>query len=309
MKRLFVSSIAFFSVLGCLMAQNVSDLIISEVLPEPDSTGILDAYGRRSGWIEIFNTSQGTVNFGGCFLTDDPQDLKKSPIPKGDFKTKLGPRQTALFFATGNNSEGTFYSGLVLSPGKTVYLVSNDGRTIIDSLSVPSDLPYGYSARKEAHDLKSMVFELIPEPAIPSPGIPNTDPNAQTKAQVMAVRDPHGWTLTVVSISVVFCALAILWGLFILLFRILAASDKAPVKKPVAAKKASGTPDSEVAAAIACALDMECSGEDYAAIAAAVHLYLSDMVHDEETYIITINRKDSTWNEKSSMFRRLPSKE
>ena len=79
-----------------LKAQNVSDLIISEVLARPDSTGILDDYGRRSGWIELYNKSTGTVNFGGCYLTDDPDKLRKSIIPKSDLRTKLGPRQTVF---------------------------------------------------------------------------------------------------------------------------------------------------------------------------------------------------------------------
>ena len=48
--------------LPSLRAQNVIDLIIAEVLAVPDSTGIVDDYGRQGGWIEIFNTSQGTVN-------------------------------------------------------------------------------------------------------------------------------------------------------------------------------------------------------------------------------------------------------
>ena len=61
-----------------LRAQNVIDLIIAEALAVPDSTGIVDDYGRQGGWIEIFNTSQGTVNIAGCFLTDDRSNLKKS---------------------------------------------------------------------------------------------------------------------------------------------------------------------------------------------------------------------------------------
>ena len=64
-----------------LSAQNVSDLIINEVLAEnPD--GITDSYGQRSGWIEILNTSYGTVDFAGCYLSDDKDNLRKYYIPK-----------------------------------------------------------------------------------------------------------------------------------------------------------------------------------------------------------------------------------
>ena len=97
-------------------------------------------------------------------------------------------------------------------------------------------------------------------------------------ADRMAATDPHGWTLTIISVGVVFIALIILYGLYSLSGRIL----------------------------IALALDMENGGDTYAAIATAVHLYLSDTVHDTEPGIVTITRKDSAWNNKELTFRRLP---
>ena len=51
---------------------------------------------------------------------------------------------------------------------------------------------------------------------------------------------------------------------------------------------------------------MECSGDEYAAIATAVHLYLNDAIHDVEPGIVTIVRKDSAWNNKELNFRKLP---
>lgn len=289
-----------------LRAQNVSDLIISEALAEPDSTGILDGYGRRGGWIELYNTSTGTVNFGGCFLTDDRNDLKKSIIPKSDNRTKLGPRQVVLFYASGNSADGTFYTGFTLLPGSSIYLVSNDGHTIIDSLKVPETLPCGKSVMKLADDLRQKHFLPVEEPANPSPAILNGSQTGGSKAQRMAETDPHGFTLSIVSVSVVFSALAILWFLFWLLFerpaKRKAAPQKQPKKKPAAAQ-----PDEEVAAAIAAALDMENSGDDYAAIAAALHLHFSTSVHDVEPGFITIRREGkSAWNNKQLNFRKLP---
>ena len=168
-----------------LRAQNVIDLIIAEALAVPDSTGIVDDYGRQGGWIEIFNTSQGTVNIAGCFLTDDRSDLKKSIIPKGDLKTKIGPRQTTLFYASGNGADGTFYTNFKIRPGSTVYLVSNDGRTVIDSLVIPAHIPAGMSMAKRAFDLRQKEFEPLPDPQVPSPAIFNGDLNTATKAEAM----------------------------------------------------------------------------------------------------------------------------
>ena len=303
-----------------LRAQNVIDLIIAEALAVPDSTGIVDDFGRQGGWIEIFNTSQGTVNIAGCFLTDDRSDLKKSIIPKGDLKTKIGPRQTTLFYASGNGDDGTFYTSFQVRKGSTVYLVSNDGRTIIDSLVIPATLPDGMSMKKQAFDLKQKVFEALPDPSVPSPGIYNGDLNAATKAEAMKEKDPHGGILSLVAVTVVFSALAILWFLFWLFFdrpakKKAAAKNQPPKpKKEKKSKKAAvipsvakESPSDEVAAAIALAMDMEQGGDDYAAIAAAMHLYFSDAVHDAESFVLTMRPKEgSAWNDKKQIFRKLP---
>ena len=289
-------------------AQNVSDLIISEALAVPDSTGILDDYGARNGWIEILNTSQGTVTVGGCFLTDDKGNLKKSLIPKTDSRSQLLPRQVMLFYASGKGSQGTFYTDFKVQKGSTLYLVSNDGRTIIDSLVVPVDLPDGMSVAKFPVDAKQIKHATAKEPCVPTPGILNDSVNSKTKAQEMAEKDPHGFILTVVSVSVVFLALAILWFLFTSLFK---DKSKQPVKeKKAPVKKAAKAPEDEgVAIAIALALAMERSDGDFAAIAMALHLHLSQSVHDAESFVVTFDKeagKNSLWRNKQLNFRQLP---
>ena len=308
-KRILLILALTASCFTTLRAQNVIDLIIAEALAVPDSTGIVDDYGRREGWIEIFNTSQGTVNMAGCFLTDDRNDLKKSIIPKGDLKTKIGPRQTVLFFASGNGQDGTFYANFPVRTGSTLYLVSNDGHTVIDSLVIPAGLPAGMSMSKRAFDLRQKEFEPLPEPTVPSPGIFNGDLNAATKAQAMAEKDPHGGILSLVAVSVVFSALAILWFLFWLFFDRPAKKKAQPAKprKTASPSAAKESPSDEIAAVIALALDMEQGGDVYAAIALAMDLYFNDTVHDAESFVLTMRPKEgSAWNDKKQNFRKLP---
>lgn len=306
--RKFLTTVLVLATALSLRAQNVSDLIISEAVAQPDSTGILDDYGRRSGWIELYNKSTGTVNFGGCYLTDDRTNLRKSLIPKSDLRTKLGPRQVVLIWCSGRGADGTFYADFTLEPGKTVYLVSNDGRTIIDSLAIPATLPYGLAAYKLAADIRQQEFEFIDNPEVPSPRMINGDHGSATKGEIMKERDPYGWILSVVSVSVVFSALALLWFLFWLLFdrpaKKAANATAAPSAKKLA--KPGTNEEAQVAAAIALALDMETGGDTYAAIATAVHLYLTQSVHDVEPGIVTIRRTESGWNNKALNFRKLP---
>ncbi len=117
----------------------------------------------------------------------------------------------------------------------------------------------------------------------------------------MMQTDPHGWTLTLISVTVVFAALIVLYFIYTFSGSLFSGKIKLP-RKP--GKKASA--NAEVAAAIALAIDMECSGDEYAAIATAVHLYLSDTVHDVEPGFITIVRSESSWNNKALTFRNLP---
>ena len=93
----------------------------------------------------------------------------------------------------------------------------------------------------------------------------------QTGAQKMAQTDPHGLTLTFISIGVVFLALIILYCIYSLSGSIFSGKFKRkPSRK---ASKASSRPSDEEAAAIAMALDLYSGGDEVgAAIATALHL-------------------------------------
>lgn len=115
------------------------------------------------------------------------------------------------------------------------------------------------------------------------------------KSADIAIRDPHGAIITLVSVFVVFSALTILYFAYTFIGKM--SSGSINLKKtfiPTAKKYGKAlkqTPSEEEAAAIALAIDQELNGEIYAAIGMALHQYLNDTVHDNESYIITIKRK------------------
>ena len=113
--------------------------------------------------------------------------------------------------------------------------------------------------------------------------------NVAAKSADMAARDPHGAIITLVSVSVVFCALITLFFAYTLIGKISSGRFRLPKRKKKQLK--TGTPTPEEAAAIALALDQEMNGETYAAIGMALHQYLNETVHDNESYIITIKRR------------------
>lgn len=120
-------------------------------------------------------------------------------------------------------------------------------------------------------------------------------------ADRMAQVDPHGWTLTMISVCVVFCALIILFFIYTLSGKIFSGKFKLGAKKKVAGDEA----DDAVAAAITLAIDAETGrGDEAAAIALALHLHLNGGVHDIEPGIITICHKPSGWDDKQRNFRK-----
>ena len=121
----------------------------------------------------------------------------------------------------------------------------------------------------------------------------------------MAEIDPHGWTLTLISVGVVFSALIVLYFIYNFSGNIFSGKYK---RKPKAPKAAKGAPSGEVAAAIAMALNAEAGGETEAAIATALHLYLSESVHDFEPGFITLKHTTSAWDDRQFNFRKTPRK-
>ena len=302
-SRIFILSILTLSAAASLHSQNMSDLLIGEVLVE-NTCGILDGSGQRNGWIEVFNTSNGTVKFGGCYLSDDKADLRKYHIPTSDRSAQLGPRQSIVFYTSGDSSQGTFYTNFKLRRGTTLYLVSNDGKTIIDEVEIPADLPADNSIMRVPTGVKAMDFVTRISDR-PTPGSYNGDVDAKSKSEVMKEKDPHGWVLTLIAVSVVFTALMILSFIFGWIGNYNKGSKPRKEKKVKKAK--GGKIDPEIAAAISMALSQEFGNEVYAAIALALHDYLGGGIHDLESFILTIKpTPGSTWADKTQNFRQLP---
>lgn len=115
--------------------------------------------------------------------------------------------------------------------------------------------------------------------------------NVIAKSAEMAARDPHGVIITLVSVTTVFSVLTILYFAYTFIGK--AVNSRIDIKSLLKRKKKADRkmPSDEEAAAIAMALDQEMNGEAYAAIGLALHRYLNETVHDNESYIITIRRR------------------
>lgn len=143
---------------------------------------------------------------------------------------------------------------------------------------------------------------------------PYTDGHTITaKAEALWQTDPHGWTLTLIAVATVFLGLIILYFIYNLSGNIFSGKykkareekkAKAAAVKAVAAPKAAGKANDEVAAAIAMALQMNGGDEVYAAIATALHLHLSCSSRVDESFVLTIKPSQSEWGNKVLNFRK-----
>lgn len=106
------------------------------------------------------------------------------------------------------------------------------------------------------------------------------------KSEEIAAADPVGLGLTVASVSVVFLVLIFLAIIFTQYGKMLMNIQKKRAVKAAAATTPAAT--SQAASSV------DVSGEVYAAIATAVHLY-HDELHDEENTIITIQKVERSW--------------
>ena len=128
-------------------------------------------------------------------------------------------------------------------------------------------------------------------------------------AKALAASDPHGWTLTLISVSVVFGALIILYIIYTLLGGFMSGAFKEKWEKRRKSRPSAASPDAETAAAIALALSLEGGeNETAAAIAVALELARLDEAHDAESYVITFAHPCGPWADKRATFRKYPKK-
>ncbi len=271
-------------------AQNAVALKLNEILVINDSNAV-DDFGEHSPWIEIFNSSYNTVNIGGCYLTDDLNNPTKYWIPTGDPATKISARCYTVFWADNHPTRGIFHLNFDLSEGKTIAIFDANGKTLIDKIEIPAgqkpDVTYG---RPENDSSEWVYLEKS------TPGANNDYTKKKSAGESFVEMDPFGIGMTIIAMTVVFMALAVLYIIYKNMGRFFIRRGAKSVKPALS--------DTNVVAESV----EEMSGEVNAAIAMALHLYQSEM-HDYENTVLTIqkvSRTYSPWSSKIYTLRKIP---
>ena len=176
-----------------------------------------DDFGERHAWIEIYNNTTRTQDLSTIFITNDPNEPKKYPVPRGDIKTQIKPHQHAVFWAANKPSNGTFHLNFTLDPTKENYiaLYEADGTTLIDEMTIPAGMlpnqSYGYEKDGVKYDESGQLAKVLPRV---TPSSNNFVEGENPKIVAMKENDPWGVMMTLTAMFVVFTALLLLFLAF-----------------------------------------------------------------------------------------------
>ena len=266
-----------------MQAQQVASMRINEVLIINENN-FVDDYGQRNGWIELFNSSAGTVNIGGCYLTNDPDNPTKYPIPKGDVLTIIRPGQHVLFWVDGMASRGTFHVNFKFDPTKKNYIALYDvnGKTLVDEIWIPAeqkpDISYGRFVDGQDE------WGILPKV---TPSTNNLTLDTNEKIENFKQNDAWGVGMTISAMIVVFVGLILLYVVFKFFDRFAVILRKRRAQK-------AGLDDH-----ITKDIHLD-EGAVFAAIATALYEVTED-AHDVESTVLTISkvtRRYSPWSSK-----------
>lgn len=156
LRYVYIWSIAFvlFSFSG-----KAQELIINEIM-SGNISGITDAYGDNSDWIELYNKSSEDIQLGGYYLSDKNYLPTKWEFPN----VTIGSKSYLLIFASEKESIGNeLHCNFKLSLNGENILLSDPNEVLIDqidSIIQQADISYGHIPG-EANELK---YFNIPTP-------------------------------------------------------------------------------------------------------------------------------------------------
>lgn len=298
-KRLFMLVLVMAAITTAAMAQGRRGLRINEVMVVNDSS-VVDDFGNRSAWIELFNSTFGPLEISSVYLTNDSTNPKKYPVPLGDVNTEIPSRQHVLFWADGEPNRGTFHTSFRLIPGQDNYIAIYDANGIskIDEVVIPASLLPGQSYARSEDGTGEWEVRDGSESKYITPSSNNIIKSTNSKVEMFAEQDRNGIGMAVMAMAIVFSALLILSSCFYIISKI-GESVSRRQKIKTLGEVVDVTTEHHA----------DDSGEAIAAIVMALHDHLD--AHDRENTVLTINkvrRAYSPWSSKIYSLREIPNR-
>ena len=264
---------------------------------------------------KVFDANKGTNKKPNQVLIElcaaQPMDIYE--IPRGDERnTKIAPRTHFVMEADGDPKAGTFHMPFTFTAGQDNYIALYDvNGDLVDDVTIPATLNPGetYAIKAEGR-LPSVLNDAVPADSIWTVKNNSSIETAITKGnynirevneniEAFHEKDPHGFWIALLAMSVVFSALALLYICFKLFDKFASRNLKDESKDQPAA----AAPVAAQAATVPAAAGTD--GETMAAICFALYQHLN--AHDTESGVLTLTPRDgSAWSSKTSLMREIP---
>ena len=288
-----------FSVAG--YGQGARNIKVNEVLTV-NKTSIEDKYGNHLPWVELVNASYSTYNVRDMYITTDRRVLNKelsaperismmSIIPSGDDCTLLSGKSHLLLFLNSNSHRGTQHMHATVENMRPNWIALYDanGIDLIDSVTIPV-LSADESFARKNDGAEQWVVKPTDQVTAETENFAHV---SETKSARLKRDDPHGFGITVLSMTIVFSCLALLYVFFSLfgIYMKRKQAKKVEIEKRQRREIFLRHKDKLRAEALA---ESENKEKFMAVIAMALKEY-QDNQHDEESGIITIRPKHTSW--------------
>ena len=304
-NKIVILAAALLTLTLSAMADGLQGLRLSEVglAGGPEGTA----------WIEIQNTSYGSQNLGGFYITNNPATLdtkltaperikKMHLIPTGNPITKITPQNCIVLYADGNDNLGLQHTDFTLQPGDIVAIFSGNGIDLVDSLTIPEDLT---ESKSWAKDFKKGTWRVCDRPT-PTQANDYEQAKKNNKIAEFKEKDPYGFAMAFMAMGVVFACLLLLYLFFKFFGKLFrekesTAAPTAPLAAPTKAKPATADDAATVAAIMAVTQATAGTGDEDLDVALIALALQAELAHDEESGVITITPAPSPWADKAEM--------
>lgn len=143
-------------------------LIINEFLASNDFC-CTDEEGDYDDWVELYNDSNSSIDIGGMFFTDTPNDENPYLIPNTDSnKTTIPAGGYLILWCDDDQEQGVLHlSKKLKGSGESIILMESDWETIVDSYTY-EDQTTDISMGRDPDNLDSWIFYENPSPGLPN---------------------------------------------------------------------------------------------------------------------------------------------
>ena len=174
--------------------QGSAQVVINEVNVS-NYNAYADNFGEYEDWIELYNTTGATVDISGWYLSDDPSDPAKWPVPAG---TTIGAGARQLFFASGRNTSagGFYHTSFKLNQTSADWVVLSDaGASLVDDFQLADRTKLNHSRGRTTDG--AATWSLFQSP---TPGAANTGASAEYE-EAPVFSQPAGYYAGSVSLT------------------------------------------------------------------------------------------------------------